>query len=52
MRVENTALVQESVPLHTWNMQPPDRGSHPSRASAMELLPTPVAPTITTRGSG
>ena len=48
------SLVQESSPPHTSNIQEPGglRGSQPSRALARELLPAPVAPTITRRGSG
>ena len=46
------SVVQESVLVHTSNRHSLPLGSQPSRALAMELLPTPVSPTITNRGSG
>ena len=46
------SFVQEFVPPQTLNMHPWDLGSQPRRAFANELLPLPVAPTTTIRGSG
>ena len=47
-------LVQDSSPLQTSNMQTSvaSVGSQPRRASARELLPAPVGPTMTILGSG
>ena len=46
------SLVQDVNPPQTLNVQPPILGSNPSRASARELFPAPVGPTMTTGDQG
>ena len=45
-------LVQDVNLPQTLNVQPPILGSNPNRASARELFPAPVGPTMTTGDQG
>ena len=45
-------LVHDSKSPQVPNKHPSPLGSQPRRASARELLPDPVGPTITIRGKG